>query len=451
MLALFAARQTAHAFDLSYWAWQRSNPLKPAELSELASQNVRTIYWHVGELENAGETWRWKSRYGFPKETPPSLHFVPVVRLVSRETKPFSPASTAALVAALKPIATLNGDLQLDFDAPDRLLDDYAGALRKIHEVTSRLSITALPHWSSARCLHTLNQSADELFPMLYDYEAEPILPNDQAPQPLIVPAHITEMLHTWSACPIPWQAGLPCFARLTLYDRDGKSRGQIRNWNWDEIVLNHALAPNATAAGLGVFLLKAERSGTAIANSRMEYGDQLVVRMTDRAALREAIEVAKGTSARGVVLFRLPDSAASSGWTLHQLGHLKAGPNLALETSADGQSLALKNRGDGDLPPFWTAAPGMSSGYFLQLQLPSPVAREAEPGDFQAIVTEAQTAQGMRPVATPLATQLSFSFSALRAGEQIATGLIQLAPGASLRQARWRVSNADETWKPIE
>jgi uncharacterized membrane protein YbaN (DUF454 family) len=39
------------AFDLSYWIWQRSEPLSESELSELAKQDVHTIYWHVGELE----------------------------------------------------------------------------------------------------------------------------------------------------------------------------------------------------------------------------------------------------------------------------------------------------------------------------------------------------------------------------------------------------------------
>jgi hypothetical protein len=214
---------------------------------------------------------------------------------------------------------------------------------------------------------------------------------------------------------------------------------------------LNPALGLRGGPANPGTFVLKCERSGARIANNPLDEGDQLVVRMTDRAALRDALEVANGTTARGAVLFRLPDSTASSGWSLRQLQHLEAGPALALKSSADGGSLILENRGDGDLPPLKPASRGRALGYILEIELPSPVLREAEQGDFSSITTYAPGAKGPRPAAAPFATQVCLAFSNLRSGRALATGLIQLAPGASFRQARWRVPSVDETWKPFE
>src|SRR5205823_5208196 len=57
---------SASALDSAFWVWQRSEPLSDAERTELSAQGVRTIYWQVGELENVGETWRWKARFALP-------------------------------------------------------------------------------------------------------------------------------------------------------------------------------------------------------------------------------------------------------------------------------------------------------------------------------------------------------------------------------------------------
>lgn len=450
IVGLLLSVSPGSGFDLSYWAWQRSEPLSETEFSELAKQDVHTIYWHVGELENQSGNWKWKARYRFPGAGD-RLDFVPVVRLVSRAVEPFAPPSMDALVAALTPIAKLTGDLQLDFDCPDRLLDDYSSALKKLHSVTTgRLSITALPHWSRADCLRRISENADELFPMLYDYEAEPVLPNDAPPQPLIFPDKMAKMLQDWSACQKAWQAGLPCFARLTVYDPQNRSRGQIRNWNWDEVVLNPAFVSTGPIQ-LGTALLRA-KSATRIAHVQMQPRDQLTVRMPDRTVLANTMAKVKQTSAQGIVLFRLPDSSAASGWSLRQLGHLDAAPRLALTSSAANESLTLHNEGDGDLPPFLPIGEIMGArGYELEITFDAPALREVEPGEFAKLSATADTATGPRSVAIPFATTVSFSFSGLRAGQSLATGLIQLAPGMSFRHARWKVHNADETPKPFE
>ena len=171
------------AHDVRYWVWQRDDQLSELELTELAAQKVDTIYWQAGELENIGETWRWKTRFSFPSSDAAQIRFVPVVRLVSREHQPFSNASIATLLTSLSSASAKHDELQLDYDAPDRLLADYAAALKRIRALVPRLTIAALPRWSRADYQKLLEPNDDELLPMLYDFEAEPRL-KDQSPLP---------------------------------------------------------------------------------------------------------------------------------------------------------------------------------------------------------------------------------------------------------------------------
>jgi len=248
--------------------------------------------------------------------------------LESRERSPFSPASLDSLLGALSPLAKDADELQLDYDAPDRLLADYAAALRKIHTVVPRLSITALPGWSRDSVWRLFEGSVDELLPMLYDFEPDPIV-EGAAPLPLVVPEKLERSLGEWDQCRILWRPGLPAFARLTLFDPSGKSRGHIREWSWDALCFDRSLA-TLRPIDLGVTLLR-PRAATRVANTPVNADQLLAVRWPDRAALMRVIDRAKKTSARGVVFFRMPDSSAASGWSLRQLGHLEATARLLL------------------------------------------------------------------------------------------------------------------------
>jgi hypothetical protein len=106
-------------------------------------------------------------------------------------------------------------------------------------------------------------------------------------------------------------------------------------------------------------------------------------------------------------------------------------------------------NQGDGDLDPNFRKSIDAFGGYALEVDVPSAIFREAQPGDFAKTVAYAEG----KPVAIPFATRLQFKFAQLRAKEKLQTGLIQLAPGADLRQARYRILNNEESspWKSLE
>jgi Protein of unknown function (DUF3142) len=443
---------SADAFETAFWVWQRSEPLSQAELAELAAQGVRTIYWEAGELENVGETWRWKARFTFPQSRADELRFVPVVRLESRERSPFSTRSLESLLGALSAVAKGADELQLDYDAPDRLIEEYAAALKKIHALVAKLSITALPSWSRSPILRVLEGSVDELLPMLYDFEPDPVV-EGAAPLPLVVPEKLERSLTQWNACQTPWRLGLPAFARVTLFDPSGKSRGHIREWNWDDLCFDKALAAFRSTA-LGVTVFKA-RASTRVANTPVKAEQLLAVRWPDRAGLLRVIEHAEKMKARGLVFFRLPDSSAPSGWSLRQLGNLKATRRLVVfRRTGMPPHLELVNESDADLEPRLSSAEGdLDRGYALELDAPAAIFRDAQEGDFWRVLGQVDPDRAPRTVAVPLATRLAFRFSHLRARQSLRTGMIQLAPGATYDQVRYRVRNAtgDSEWKQIE
>jgi Protein of unknown function (DUF3142) len=442
---------SASAFDTAFWVWQRTEPLSKSERAELSVQGVRTIYWQTGELENVGETWRWKARFPLPASNG-DLRFVPVVRLESQERSPFSKKSIESLLGALAAVAKGVDELQLDYDAPDRLVEEYAAALKKIHALVPRLSITALPGWSRSQVLRALEQSADELMPMLYDFEPDPVV-EGAAPLPLLDPEKLERPLAEWNQCRTAWRVGLPAFARVTLFDPSGKSRGHIREWNWDDLCFNKSLATlRPTALGVTVFK---PRALTRVTNTPVKTDQLLAVRWPDRGGLIRVIAQAKKTSARGLVFFRLPDSSAPSGWSLRQLGHLEAAPHLIFRNTQT-QQLELVNDSDADLEPRLSGESGKSDldrGYALELDAPAPIFRDAQEGDFWRVLGHVDPDGAGRAVAVPLATRLTFWFSHLRARQSWRTGVIQLAAGASFDQIRYRVRNApgDSEWKNID
>ncbi len=444
---------SASAFDTAFWVWQRSEPLSETERAELSAQGVRTIYWQTGELENVGETWRWKARFALPGASAGNLRFVPVVRLESRERSPFSQTSLESMLGVLSAVTKGADELQLDYDAPDRLVEEYAAALKKIHALVPRLSITALPGWSRNPVLRVLESSVDELLPMLYDFEPDPTV-EGAAPLPLLVPEKLEISLTEWSQCQIAWRAGLPSFARVTLFDPSGKSRGHIRDWSWDDLCFNKSLATlRPTALGVTVFQA---RASTRVTNTPVKADQLLAVRWPDRAGLIRVIDQAKKTSARGLVFFRLPDSSAPSGWSLRQLEHLEATPHLVFRKTGTPPQLELVNESDADLEPRLSSANSngdLDRGYALELDAPAAIFRDAQEGDFWRVLGHVDPEGARRAVAVPLATRLTFWFSHLRARQSLRIGLIQLARSANFDQIRYRIRNApeDSEWKKIE
>lgn len=441
-LVLLLLVSRAWSFDTSFWVWNHAPVLAEKEAAELRAQNVRDLFWRIGELENVDGAWRWKMRNQLPS-VPAGFTLVPVVRLSSSVREPFDENGTRSLLVRLAELSCAR--LQLDMDCPDRLLDRYADVLQKIRARVPELSITALAGWSALPAFDKLQMSVVEIAPMFYDLETDPI---GAEPWPLLDPQKIRAQLAAWSRCQIPWRAGLPNFARVTSYAADGKARGHLRDFSWTDLCFNRALTTLTSAHGVTTFRVENE---TRLASVALAKGEKLAARWPERAALAEAISAAKSAGACGVIFFRLPDETDASGWSLAQLSHLEAAPQLVLRR--DGSRLALTNESKADLAPRLAGHDPLDRGYALEIDAPATIFREALPGDFWRVTAHAHPEQAPAPVAPPLATRLTFWFSHLRAGGTLRSGLIQLAPGADFSQIRYRFLPAEpnDEWKKIE
>lgn len=442
-------------FESSFWVWHRSEQLTADEMVVLRSQNTRTLYWHVGELTtDSARRWRSLSHTNLPAQ-PAEVSIVPVVRITPQTKPPFgSAAELAAILRERSGKAALTA-VQLDFDCPERFLRDYAQLVSDLRNSVPEVSVTALAHWIDIAAFAPLQQAADEIAPMFYDLEPDPVIRGTMLPLPAVDEERVASMLQRWSRCRKPWRAGLPWFARLTIYDRDGKSRGHIRSFSWTDVCFNPVLA-TVDGARNGITLLRATKS-TAVANTPMAEGELVAARWPDRRVLARAVEKSKAAGAAGVAWFRMPQATDASGWSLLQIGEVMADrvaePSLVVRSDSPTH-IALVNASDTDLPPRLSGNGGaLDRGYALELDAPAPIFREVVGGDFWKAIGHVDPDREPRAVVVSLATRVTLWFSDLRARASLRSGFIALAPDAKLGQIRYRILNVPgaDQWRQLE
>lgn len=444
---LTALQPVAHA-GAAFWVWNRSTPLTEIERGTLAEAGVRTLYWHFAEIVNDRGTWEWKRAPKLPEKSDGTLRIVPVIRLEASAREPFAPAAVAPLVAKLS-AAFRNAEAQewqLDYDAPDRLVGDYARFLKTLRAEAPTLTSTALAGWVRLPVFAELQESVAALYPMFYDLEPDTVT----MLRPLLERGSTQLLLAAWEKeCRIPWCAGLPWFARLTVYGADGRSRGHFRQWSWDDVVFRRELrVTEAPREGITKLRVAAP---FALGKSMLQAGDTLVARWPDLKAVHDMAKAA----ARDEVYFRLPDSAASSGWSLRQFtarSGESSSPQLTVKWARD--RIVLVNEGPHDLPPRMAGDGPQDRGYALEVDAPGAAFREALTGAFWRVAGHAEP-DAAEPRAVPFvaATRLTFWFSSLPAGRELRSGLLQLAPGAAWSALRYRLLNIEPatSWHSLE
>ena len=460
-----------------FWVWHRRDALRSEE-REAVKRAGATLFWHVGELavSNAGARWRWR------EDAPPEAGAIPVVRIDLSGTNPLNRPEVADEVVQL---ANRAGQLQIDCDCPDRLLDSYATFLADLHRRVPHLSVTALAGWSRRPAFPALQAAVEWIAVMFYDLQPDPVRIGPGAPPlPLVDPATFARQLAAWDACRIPWRAGLPNFSRVSVYNPAGGCLGHIRNWSWDELTFQPRLKFESAPAP-GVVTLRVA-GDFVLGESTVKSGRCIALRWPELNALASAVDAVGRSRATGFVWFRLPDSSDASGWSVAQLANLGARPVLRVkavesatgvppgtegsrerrdacisgslrlaapskETDTCSGCVVLSNDALADLPNRIAGDGPADRGYALELDAADPVWREALPGDFWRAGAHADPEGKPVAVAVPFATRLTFWFSQLRAGESLKTGLIQLAPGASFRQIRYRILPRENTWKTFD
>lgn len=453
VLAGVAAPAVSRAQGPDFWVWQRTQRLDARELGELQRLRTASLFWHAGTLQPVGDRWKWAEPRVDPSPIGAGMHVVPVVRIESGKGDsgdPFSLARSALLAGALRAAANAAGELQIDFDCPDRLLDRYAAFLAALRKEVPRLSITALPHWSRTGAWEKLQAAVAEMAPMFYDLQADPLVSAEAPPPPLLDPQQIEPILEDWSRCRIPWRAGLPAFSRLTVFDANGRTRGQVPGWAWGDLCFNRHLRHIASHQP-GVTLLRAD-AGTRIGRFAITENEWVAARSVERESLARTINSALRSGASGIVLFRLPNGRDADGPSLSDLASLATDEKPLLRLARSGSDgVVLTNHASVDLGPRLRGSRhDRDRGYMLEIDAPGPIFREAVPGDFWRVAAHASPDTARQaPVPVPLATRLTFWFASLPAGRSLATGLVQFAPGANLTGVRYRILDTeDSSWR---
>ncbi len=447
-LVLAVGCLTPAAGDTAFWVWNRSAPLSDTEKNNLQAAGVTTLYWHFAEIENRSGMWAWKKRLQqLPEKSSATLRIVPVIRLEAAVAKPFLTEAREALKQKLADaFRVLEADeWQVDYDAPDRLVNNYAEFLAELRPLAPRLSSTALAGWVRLPAFHKLCDSVAELCPMFYDLNPD----EADRPLPLIDVEGTSSLMNDWKTnCPAPWRVGLPWFARLTVYGHDGISRGHFRQWAWDDVVFRRELKLAAPSRN-GVLVLCADKE-FVLSGSTVRSGDRIVARWPNLSAL----PAQEKNAGREAVFFRLPNAAASSGWSLRQFATRRSVEKFDLVLRQVGECLVLSNEGEFDLPPRVVGDGPLDRGYAIELDAAGPVFREAEAGEFFRLAGHREPdSENPKRVPFSTATRLTLWFSALPAGASRKSGIFQLAPAAKVPTIRYRILNLEENppWKLLK
>ncbi|WP_157895360.1 hypothetical protein [Verrucomicrobium sp. GAS474] len=428
----------------SFWVWQRTLPPVREEVREWRARGLHALYWHGGTLVSDGVGWRWGERVEIDWQAADravagsGIEIVPVVRL---ELKPGADwPSDKGLFELLDTFAAKTGarKIEVDYEAPDRLLPTYAAFLRewKTRGRSVGLSISALAHWAGSASL--FRESVEEIVPMFYDLSdlshGREQVGKDGFLPPLAGP-DLSRQIAAWKGCPVPWRAGLPNFSRLTLLSKEGESRGSFRKWDWGGLLRSPFLDDAGRVAGEGVLF------GSPIAP-----GERIVLRFPDAGALASGIGAARAAGASGVLYFRLPGAEAASGYSLPMLQALgrgdRPGPHLGVAWDEAGR-IVLKNDSEADLMPFVGGSKEVRFGYTLEVEASLPFLRGAVPGDFAT----ASKGGGLE------SRSLSLRFGQLPSGAILRTGFLEHLPPSPGTTFRWRIPelDSDSLWHPFD
>ncbi|WP_345715727.1 DUF3142 domain-containing protein [Luteolibacter yonseiensis] len=420
----------------AYWVWHRSSRLTGKELSELHHAGTKRLCWQA--VECGWKDGKWDAvriSKSFPR--PEGIAVIPVFRIKPDTAFLENPDAAKALgrLFTLWADGATYQELQIDLDCPVRLLDRYGKFLRELgeHVAPAEISITALASWPQHPDFLKLARSVRSMAPMFYDLYADaPGEVRENRFQPL-ADKRTRELIEAWSACPVPWQAGLPNFERVTLYDKDGKLAGHLRNWSHDRLFFHESL--KASPLGEGVTLYQADRD-CRLDGTEIPEGSKVIHRLPDAEVLASLQASAERAGAMGVIYFALPGPGMRAAYSA---GHLAGHPAPRLEVCFDKSgAIVLSNRGGSDLPPNAT-----TGGWRLEVKAEGMGKfRSGPPGEFARL-----TVPGNAP--PELASNLVLHFSKLESGGSITSAAL-LTNGHSLR---WSLAGTDMegTVKPKE
>jgi Protein of unknown function (DUF3142) len=320
---------------IAFWAWRNEAPAEE-EVEQAARQTrARALFLRAGQIDyDDGTLRRIRAVTGkFPRFL--ELHLV--YNGTRSLLKEFEQADEAALASSVaeayrQDAARASEDgarvagIQLDIDAPTRLLGRYAGVLRRLRASLpqgTKLSVTGLPSWmDSAGALERVLAEVDFWIPQCYGASIPDRL--DQL-MPISSPQAVAQTVARARRFNHPFYAGLAAYGYAILYGRDGamiEVRGDLdpasvandpnlelverRPFETPEENTGTERAPVVSAWR---YVYRARRDGVTDGLA-MRQGDALMLDVPSAGSLRasaQAVREQAGEKLLGICIFRLP------------------------------------------------------------------------------------------------------------------------------------------------
>ena len=382
---------------IAFWAW-RTNAPSEAEVSKAcAATNAQTLFLRAGQFDLVnGALQRIRPVLG---QLPASVE----IQLVYNGTRSFlrgwEQLEASAIAASIADtfradLVRANNDharvigLQLDFDAPTRLLPQYAQLLRRLRELLppdAKLSITGLPTWAYTKEIKEVLAVVDFWIPQCYGTK----LPDHITKQiPISSPQEVAQTINRIRQLNKPFYAGLSAYSYAILYAKDGsllELRGDL-DPAWAahdsqlELIESRDFSVSNSHASEKRYVYKA-KAEVVLDGLIIHTGEFLVFDLPSAETLRasaRAVRENAGDKLLGICLFRLPvandKTVLSLGEIVTALTDQDCVAKTAISASATAQhhlQLRLENKG--------TASTKLGEGALtIELNIPAGGLKEA-------------------------------------------------------------------------
>ena len=311
----------ADKVPVAFWAWRNQTPADSDVQAAMTATSARVIFLRAGQIDyQDGRLRRIRSVTG-PLPRNVELHLVynatrPLLsRLESVDEQLLATSIADAFsedVARARQEGTQVMGLQVDIDAPTRLLERYGNTLKALRSrlpIEMKLSITGLPTWMQSLAIQLALAHVDFWVPQLYGAEIPERL---EQRIPISSPSSVAIQVGRARELNKPFYAGLAAFSWAMLYDRSGRLivlRGDL-----DPAAI--ASDPNLELSDEGHFeagewrLQYKARSDGVTDGLVMHAGDVLVLDLPSSESLRASASKVRefaGEKLLGICVFRLP------------------------------------------------------------------------------------------------------------------------------------------------
>ena len=342
----WAADETPVAF----WAWRKQAPATVEVEQAMRQTRATLLFLRAGQLDY--EQVRLRRIRAVEGKLPGAIetHLVyNATRGLLSEFEKIEPATLAQVVTdtfkadldrATRDGARVTG-VQLDIDAPTRLLAHYGATLRLLRERLPhgiKLSITGLPAWMDSPRIGDLLGEVDFWTPQFY---GAAIPDRSDKRIPISSPAAVRQAVIKARELDRPFYAGLSAYGYAALYSPEGALL-EVRGDLDPALILSHRQFELVESRPFDAQIASEWRQvhralGDAVIDGLViRRGDLLMLNAPSTATLRASARAARedaGARLLGICVFRLPGADDTTNLTAAEIGAALADRDTTIAT----------------------------------------------------------------------------------------------------------------------